>query len=200
MKKFFWFLTICLFIACQGDKATSTVDYTIEIGKRVGGITGTSTLEDIINIYGEASVKEMEIHIGEGEMAKGVKIFPYSERELELVWDAQAIPSKPDFIRITQKNTPWKTLEGVTIGMNLETLHKVNVSHFLFNGFEWDYGGYVTSWRGGKIDPNLLVTLQPQNYEAMKPQFMGEVELSSDNPEIKALDLQVRTMVFTFLE
>ena len=187
--------------ASQSDSTDeSAKKYSIEIGKRVGAITGSSTLEDIQKAYGKQNVQETSIHIAEGEMGEGLKLFPGSDNELELVWDTQVNPHHPAFIRIRNKNTSWKTVEGITLGTSLEELHQLNKAHFLLNGFEWDYGGLVTSWRGGNLNPNLIITLQPQHYNLLKPQFIGEVELSSDNPEVRALGLQVRVMVLTFLK
>jgi hypothetical protein len=53
-------------------------------------------------------------------------------------------------LRDTAKTSRW-SIAGVSIGSSLAEVQKANGKPFLVSGFEWDYGGFVTDWKGGAL-------------------------------------------------
>lgn len=167
----------------------------IRPGERVGAITASSSAEDIRETYGASEVVEQQIYIAEGESMLGLILYPGSAAELEIAMDSSG---HPDFIRISKDMSPWRTEEGVTVGTRLDELERINGAPFSFNGFEWDYGGLVTDWGGGKLPPGLIIALTPVNYEALPDDMLGEVRISSDDTRLQSLDIRVGSLVVTF--
>lgn len=78
--------------------------------------------------------------------------------------------------------------------MTLGQLQKLNGRPFLFNGFDWDYGGLVISSEGGKLEahwPNAkahFVTCK----RAYPDRMTGDGAcLRSDDPDLQKLDCSV---------
>lgn len=178
--------------------AAKAPDFTIEPGKRVGGINATSTEADIKVLYGEDQVEFRSVYIGEGESQPGIAVFPNTPNELEIVWDIAAATGTPEFIRVSQEGGDWHTVQGVKVGLTLEGLEQINGRPFSIFGFGWDYGGLVTDWQGGKLDSHLIIALVPAKPEAVGPKVSGDRAFSSDDPNIRAVEPRVGSMVITF--
>lgn len=198
-------LVLCLFCSCKTDKNARQAeadaaqkDFVIVPGERVGLIRANTTEAEVEQYYGVDNIKIQEVPIAEGDVREGVLLFPGTKNELEIVWDIAANFGQPDFIRISQDDTDWKTQEGITVGTTLEALEKINGKPFKFYGFGWDYGGLVTNWNGGKLNNYLLVALIPQNFDKLDTTLQGEVELSSDDPKVRELQAKIGSIVITF--
>jgi hypothetical protein len=164
-------------------------------GKRVGRITPEMTAAEIEQHYGAENVQKEKIYIAEGETQDGLTLFPGSPQEIEIALNDDG---SPQFIRIDQDDSPWKTLSGVSVGTPLDDLREINGGTFVFNGFEWDYGGLVTDWKGGLLSEGLIIALTPGNYEALREDMIGETNLSADDPRLSELGLRVGSMVIVF--
>ncbi|MBK8877801.1 MAG: hypothetical protein IPN74_04420 [Haliscomenobacter sp.] len=169
-------------------------DFIIVPGQRVGPFTSDAVTEtDLVEAFGEANVEAASIGVGEGFELPGFKIFPGTKNELEVAYDPDADPNRPAFIRVSQEGTPWKTDAGVKLGITLQELQQLNGKPFLFSGFGWDYGGRVTDWKGGAFNANLMISLD--NFSENAPEdIFGDREISSDNPMLKRLKIQVWMM------
>ena len=66
-----------------------------------------------------------------------------------------------------QEAVAWTRADGVRIGMSSQELAQLNGGAYGFMGFDWDYGGVVTDWRGGRLAPDGAsagpVTLCPRD-------------------------------------
>jgi hypothetical protein len=194
------YLSLLLLVtSCQeaADRTPNSAaeNLVIRPGESVGPITASMDAEKIKEVYGEKNVREEEIYIAEGESQSGLTIFPGTPREIEVVLNADG---SPQFVRISREQTPWRTPDGVQVGTSLEDLQRINGKAFTFNGFQWDYGGLVTDWKGGQLDSSLIIALTPGDYDALPDDMLGEVVLSSDDPRMRDLDLRVGSMVVTF--
>jgi len=56
----------------------------------------------------------------------------------------------------------------------------------------------VTSWNDGNIGSNLIIALVPQNFDKLSEDLLGEVQLTSDDPRVRALQAKVGSIVVTF--
>lgn len=204
MKKVL-FLSILLFlISCTNDTKNknttenATNDFTIVPGERVGMITANTTESLLQELYGAEKLRIRSVPIAEGNTQEGVVLYPDTPNEIEIIWETAASEGTPAFIRIGKDSTAWKTPDGITIGTSLEKLEEINGKPFIFNGFEWDFGGLVTDWNWGKLTSHLVIALVPQNFTMLGDELLGEVQLSSDDPKVRALQPKVGSIVVTF--
>ncbi len=207
MRKVLFLSILLVLMSCSNDTKSknptetdnSTDDFLIIPGKSVGRITARTTEAELQEMFGADKMKIQSIPIAEGDTQEGVVLYPNTPNEIEIIWETAASEGTPAFIRIGKDSTSWKTQEGITIGTPLEELEAINGTPFTFNGFEWDYGGLVTNWNGGKLTDNLIIAFVPQNFEVMSQTFVGDdVQLSSDDPKVRALQPRVGSMVITF--
>jgi len=210
MKKFLAVFALSLFLLNCSDTPKENAnqesdaafvqydDFLIVPGKRVGMVTSESTEADVELAYGEENVRFTSLDMGEGEEELGVMVFPDTKNALEIVWELEASIGRPAFVRLSKEDGEWATREGLQVGTTLEKLEEINGRPFTFYGFEWDYGGLVADWNGGNLSPYLIVALVPQNYEALEETMLGDVELSSDDPQVRQLQAKVGALVVTF--
>ena len=176
-----------------------SLDWICEPGKRVGPITSKTTYEDMVLIFSEVNISDAEIPLGDGKFEKGTAIFPgNAAQQLIVQWEIPKV--KPKTIMVG--GTKWHTAEGVGPGVRLSKLVELNGGPLSFAGFDWDYAGFITSWRGGKLEEkhvlqdHLLAYLAvkkpylPEDFEALK----GDREFSSDVPEAGRLNLHISSM------
>lgn len=147
MKRIFLFLLLV-------SGAASAKDNTLIVpGQSVGPITPRFTRGDLVKSFGAANVKNASIYRGEGESVPGTVVFDKDpKRRLEITWTAA---KKVGDITIAGKSSVWHTAEGITLGTTLAELQRLNGKPFKFSGFDWDYGGLIQSWQGGKLETGL---------------------------------------------
>ncbi|MFB6451895.1 hypothetical protein [Bradyrhizobium tunisiense] len=122
-----------------------------------GPITCTSpvapddTEKSLKQRYGKDAVVQ-EVPGAEGERYKGVVLFPKArDRRIEIAFtDDKAGRASGLTLRDAGRPSLWN-VAGVTIGSSLADVQKANGKPFLVSGFEWDYGGFVTDWKGGAL-------------------------------------------------
>ncbi|MFN7115351.1 MAG: hypothetical protein ACK4TA_01045 [Saprospiraceae bacterium] len=206
MKKVLSFALILLLLGCASDAKKNTAnnavagqkDFMIVPGERVGLITSATTEAVLQELYGTQDIDIQSISIAEGDTQEGVVLYPGTRNELEIIWESAASEGTPAFVRIGKDSTEWHTPEGITIGTTLEKLEDLNGKPFTFYGFEWDYGGLITDWNDGKLSEYLIIALVPQNFAKLTDDLLGEVQLSSDDPRVRALQAKVGSIVVTF--
>jgi hypothetical protein len=117
-------------------------------------IRASTTENLLVRQFGAANVKDDSLAGGEGEMVAGTVLFPTdSLRRVEIFWDDSAPPhTRISLLRVNGSRSLWMVAPGVTLGTSLVDLETINHGPFTLSGFGWDYGGTVTSWRGGSLD------------------------------------------------
>jgi hypothetical protein len=127
-------------------------DMLIVPGDRVGEIRMNSSERDLRKIYGDANVTTIDIDLGEGFTEKGTALFGKEPRKrLEILWADKANRQNPGRIQWTGEASGWRTKAGLTLESRLSAVENWNGRPFKWAGFEWDYGGTITSWEGGQI-------------------------------------------------
>ena len=164
-------------------------------GEFFGGIKKGTTDAEIKEIYGAANVKKGKQYLGEGEEINALIVYGGTADEFTVV---QAEGSK----RITIVGKNWRSPEGIHIGTTLAELAKINGKPVTFYGFEWDYGGTITGWNGGKLrnleDHAVLRLAFPEvGYEES---LAGDSEFTTDNPAAKRMapKTQLGQIILTF--
>ena len=113
-----------------------------------------TTLDNIRRRFGAANVKIGEIDGSEGEKITAVVLFGGDPaRRAEVFLRDQERQRGVASIRLRGSKTRWQVDGGVRLGMKLDALVAANGKPVSFSGLDWDYGGIVTDWHGGKLAP-----------------------------------------------
>ncbi len=161
----FWYLAAYMVLAICGietglaaDPAKSVNDWLIVPGKRAGPITAKTTRADLIRFFGAKNVQEGDIVSSDGGLQEGTIVFgDEPDASLGLLW----LDESPDahvrsivFCHGSElaEKCRWHTEERVSFGTDLKVLERLNGRKFKLNGFDWGYGGLITSWEGGRLE------------------------------------------------
>jgi hypothetical protein len=195
-------LTACADEESALQTADADQEWIIVAGERIGPVDQGATREGLRRQLGADVVSDGEIYLGEGETRPGTVLFPGTSEELEIVWHTQDFRC-PEMVRASAPGSRWSTEQGVRIGSSVAQVQAANGRSFSFWGFEWDLGGYVVDWSGGRLsDLGLRFTL-PEGAvdrigEAGAARFFGDVVVRSDDPDLPALAPVVETFFLTW--
>lgn len=121
-----------------------------------GNLGPLTTRAELDARFGKANVREDSLPGAEGDGVLPVlTIYPDDpSQRLLLVLDAEQ-PNNLDApiqeLRITDANSRWRDRSGLHPGMSLAELVARNGAPISFYGLDWDYGGSVQDWHGGKL-------------------------------------------------
>ena len=117
-------------------------------------------------------------------------VFPDDPRKrLELVLDGDNPDAPIQELRVTSMDSTWHDASGLRPGMTLAELVELNGAPVSFYGLEWDYGGTVQDWHGGKLANavgNKLfhrVTLSASKAVGDRALPSGDTTFRSDDPK-----------------
>lgn len=148
MKHFLAILLVLTGTAVAQDTSTLIVP-----GKSFGPITRATTRAQLNKLFGPANVKDGTIYLIEGETTPGTIVFAKDpNRKMEITWTKK---KRIGTVRLNGESSVYKTAEGVTLGTTMQQLEQINGKPFKFSGLGWDYGGFIQSWDGGKLDKSL---------------------------------------------
>lgn len=136
---------------------------------------------------GEAEVVEAELPGAEGETAPGWRLYPNDEARTVEVWLNES--GRPQALYVRGSKSVWTRVDGVRLGLNSRELQAMNGRPFKFFGFEWDYGGSISDWGGGKLaveggTRGPVVLCAPDPYPTDYP--AGDSEFPSDDARMVA--------------
>ncbi|MGH8060467.1 MAG: hypothetical protein ACREO7_00420 [Pseudoxanthomonas sp.] len=163
-------------------------------------------MQDLQHRFGAGNVKVEEIPGAEGESFRGVLLFPDdpSRRATVYFQDPQNLLGLA-MVSIDEDRSEWKLASGVGIGMSLAGLRRINGKPFTFSGFDWDYGGTIIDWHGGKLAPAgneaVFARIQlrmPQGDVGDKAYPQGDSRFSSDDPRWADLGITVGGISVSF--
>ncbi|MFD0726316.1 hypothetical protein [Lysobacter brunescens] len=134
---------------------------------------------------GAAQVIAEELNGAEGETSPGWRLYPDDpERSIE-VWLNES--GRPQALFVRGPKSIWVRADGVRLGMTSTDLQAKNGRPFKFLGFEWDYGGAISDWRGGALAADgktrgPVVLCPPDPHPMDYP--AGDSEFASDDPRM----------------
>lgn len=151
-----------------------------------GLIHADRSLDDLRTLFGAKHVKLAEIDAAEGETALGIVLFADDPtRRAELFFRDPERRSGIDGLRVRASRSRWHLDNGIHIGMTLAELVRANGMPVSFGGLDWDYGGGITDWHGGKFaqkEQAPFRTVLLDHAEDAKGYPMGEGAFRSDDP------------------
>ena len=176
------------------NDSAPAVDLTIKPGEGFGDFTEETAKKDMVATLGKENLSDQAFHLGEGEMAPGLLVYPGTEKEIEVLLDEDGYPL---IYRVRKADSEWRGPGGLRIGTTLAELKQINGGDFRLAGFGWDYGGTVTNWQGGALarDGFLVVVdvvgelndMTPEDTEAL----MGDQEIASTLPALARYPIEV---------
>jgi hypothetical protein len=114
---------------------------------------GGDTLDSLRARYGASNVRVEDIPGAEGEVTRGVVLFPDdpTRRAYLLFSDAENLQGLA-LVRVVDHDSTW-TLGDLRMGTTLAELVARNGAPIEFSGFGWDYGGAIAGFHGGALEP-----------------------------------------------
>ena len=164
-----------------------------------GDFSPDTTLQDLQHRFGAGNVTVEDIPGAEGESFRGVVLFANDPTRRATVYfqDPQNLLGLA-MVSIDEDHSEWKLASGVGIGTSLAELRRINGKPFSFSGFDWDYGGTIIDWHGGKLAPasdeaisTRIQLRMAQGDLGGKAYPQGDSRFSSDDPRWKGLDIIV---------
>ena len=148
------------------------------------------TLAAVQARLGAGEVVAAMLPCAEGETTAGWTLFPADpSRRLSVYLDEAGV--HPLMLLAGQEAVAWTRADGVRIGLSSQALAQLNGGPYGFMGFDWDYGGVVTDWRGGRLAPDGAsagpVTLCPRAAglgEEPADYPVGDSEFGSDDARL----------------
>lgn len=158
----------------------------------------------LVRALGKANVVFETVDGAEGEKVGATVLFPKDpERRLELMWADEKKRSGLTNVGLSATST-WIAPNGVTVGMSLAEIEKLNGRPFALSGFDWDYGGYVTDWKGGALGKpaaggctvQVRFTLPDDAPGDAASKISGDIEFASTDPNMRKAKPVVGTVAF----
>jgi hypothetical protein len=175
-------------------------------GAGVGALRREGGEADLVAAYGAGAVRPVDVYLGEGERTPGTLLFPDDERRrVEIVWSDPAGRRHPAQATLRGTATDWRLPGGLTLGLTLEELERLNGRPFHLAGFAWDGGGIVMSWEDGSLATSLgegvRVFFEVGEAARQREEFLavqGDRPFSSGLPALRALAPTVGRIVVMF--
>ncbi len=171
-------------------------DTTIVIGKRVGAITHGITLLGLRTLYGAKNVKPAQLDGPEGTTLDGIRLFPGTDRELELIYNQEG--DEKIITDVVVVGSAWKFECGLKVGMSIEEVEKINGRPFKVAGFDWDYGGFA-NFEGGKLARGVSLRFYP-TAEKVSEKLSGDIQIKSTDKLLRAAKPVVQERITVMLE
>ncbi len=185
------------------DKATADLknDWTIVPGVRFGPITPATDIAELPDLFGKDNVQlsKRPGPEGQGEV-EIVLVYPGTDDQVEIQFNADA---GGKIVSALVEGGQWKISNGLGIGSTLAEIEKLNEKPITFLGLGWDYGGYITSYNEGKLEPlfdgdrplGLQLSFDGQS---TPKDIVGDVELRSDDDDIPKDKLKIASIYQQF--
>jgi len=200
---------VILLSAVRDGRHPLVQDTLIEVvpGERAGPVRSTSTGVDLMALLGP-DARPAPGDIGEGFTEPGLALFPEDPtRRAYVYWRDTSDLTQPSRVLIMGAATRWCLPLGLTIGTTLEELEGLNGRPFEFGGLDWDSGGGVGSWSGGKLDiilgpgmrfrPTLVADCAERAGKAYG-EIVGEVIVASTHPAARRACIRVSQIWIDF--
>ena len=161
------------------------------------GITKSTNIDGLKNIFGEANIKDERICGAECVDSVDVtKIYPDTKKEIIIYWADSLYHKKIGMIVCNNEQSVCQTKNGIKIGSTLAQLLKLNGKKISFGGFGWDYGGGITSFNNGHLAKSNITYLLDITGDAPNA-LLGERQLNTDMALVKKYLSKIKVVQIT---
>ena len=149
------------------------------------------TLGSLQSRFGKDNVRVENIQGAEGEVSRGICLFPYDPaRRAYLHFADEEQLLGLSLVRIVDRQSAWTLGEDIRMGTTLAELVARNGAPIDFSGFGWDYGGAIAGFHGGTLEPRANAWPRPgfrlapreDLGERMLQLPQGDATFASDDP------------------
>jgi hypothetical protein len=175
------------------EPGAAEVNLTLGCG---GPFTREATPATLAAVFGRENVIPETISGPEGAPLNVTAIYPNDPaRRIEVIFRNEEERTDLSAVMVSSAESQWTGPGGVKIGDGIEAVQAANGAAFNVMGFQWDYGGYVADWQGGKLGESngcaSTVRLSPVA-ETLPSEIVGDgVQPSSDLPAVRAAQPKV---------
>ena len=146
------------------------------------------TLDNLRRRFGANNVRVGKVAGAEGEEFDGIVLFDGDpQRRAEIFFADEANRRGIGMIRVSGDASRWHFDNGLRLGVTLAELVAKNGAPISYTGLDWDYGGTITDWHGGRLE-NLSQGFPPKGIALTHGDNatgipMGEGTYSSDDKQ-----------------
>jgi hypothetical protein len=183
----------------------SSSPWQLDPSGRTGPITRQTSEAELVATYGSDVVRAVRVQIGEGDTAPGSILFSDdSTRRLEIIWGDTVARRHPARIILRGDRSQWTLARGVTLGMPLRDIERLNTGPFRLAGFSGDYGGVVIDWDAGRLKGALdgaTVYFTPERSQEELPAYaevVGDREFASSLGAMQTLNPRISQIFIDF--
>ena len=171
------------------------------------GLFGRSTTHAKLNeAFGPGNVTSEKEDGAEGESTTVSVLFKKAPADrLSVAWTDEKRRAIPASMTATTGSSAlpsrWTLPNGLHPGSSLADVETANGRPFALSGFEWDYGGYATDWKGGSLAQvlgscTISIRFNP-GAGAKTDKVSGEATFLSSDPRMRAARPFVSTISLT---
>ena len=114
--------------------------------------TPMTTRADLAAAFGQGNISQETVDGPEGARVNVTAIYPVdAKRRAEVTFSDDAGGTGLTGVTVGRDATEWSGVNGLRIGDAIESVERSNGGGFMLSGFDWDYGGVVTDWKGGQL-------------------------------------------------
>jgi len=111
------------------------------------------TLDNLRRRFGANNVRVDKVNGAEGEQFDGIVLFGNDlQRRAEIFFADDANQRGIGSIRVIGDKSRWHFDNGLRVGVTLAELVAKNGAPISYTGLDWDYGGAITDWHGGRLE------------------------------------------------
>jgi hypothetical protein len=167
-------------------KSSVLIDDYLITDSSFGKINKATTFNELQTTFGKANLQDTINYGAEGMDSFVVtKVYANTPKEIVINWQLDKFHHAIGTVDCLQENSPYHTIDSLKIGSTLEKLLQVNGKKINFYGTQWDYGGMITSYNGGKFD-KVNIFFRLDSHPDASNKIMGDHELNTDLPLVKA--------------
>lgn len=198
----------CVLVISIGLGSVSEGQFTGRDGREFSCASFPADLSEaaLVERFGGANVKRAPVVGADDGPQEGAVVYEGSPMKIEMVWWDADTRTQLAWVRTREPNSPWRTPNGIAIGMDLVTIERRNGWPFRLRGLAGPEGrGIVRSWGRGRLESSdseecrLSISLQPRFERRVDPALYWQVaqgrEFSSGHPAMQALNPQVVELI-----
>lgn len=153
-------------------------------------VAGNDTLATLQARHGADNAVAGKVPGAEGTEFDGWVLFPGDPTRRVYLYVDEA-SGGPGAARVLDRESAWERADGIRMGLTLAELAARNGAPVGFVGFDWDYGGGVTGFNGGKLQDHAgsgaIVLCPPEGeFADMEGYPSGDSEFDSTNAWVVA--------------
>jgi hypothetical protein len=160
---------------------------------------------DLSRRFGDASVRRAPVIGADDGPQDGTVLFDGTPRQIDIAWWDPAARSRVAWVRSREPDSPWHAPGGISIGMDLREIERLNGWPFRLRGLAGPEGlGRIRSWGRGRLREGadngcrLQISLQPPDDRPIDPAMYRQVwrgsDFSSGHPAMQAINPRVSSL------